>query len=126
MKLEGIVRGAIAITRILSAKGIDQQLILAADDTALIADGMDTTRVTITIADEYGARRPLSNDPIELTLEGPATLLGTSMLALVAGTAAVWVRTTTEPGAIRISAKHSAFGTKSLSLKSNATDGLGS
>lgn len=125
LKLEGIVRGAIAITRILSAKGIDQQLILTADDTTLIADGMDTTRVTITIADEYGARRPLSNDPIELTLEGPATLLGTSMLALVAGTAAVWVRTTTEPGAIRISAKHSAFGTKSLSLKSNAADGLG-
>jgi beta-galactosidase len=122
LKLEGIIRGSVVITRELSSKGIDQQFILTADDTVLIADGMDATRVAMTIADEYGARRPLSNDPIEVTLEGPAILLGTSMLALAAGTAAVWVRTTTEPGTIRISAKHPVFGNKSLTLSSSASD----
>lgn len=122
LKLEGIVRGAVATTRILSARGIDQQFLLAADDIALTADGMDATRVTMTIADEYGARRPLSNDPVEVTVEGPAILLGTSMLALVAGTAAVWVRTTTEPGTIRIAAKHPVFGVRTLTLNSNVSD----
>ncbi|MBB5059122.1 beta-galactosidase [Granulicella aggregans] len=122
LKLEGIIRGTVAITRMLSSKGIDQQFILTADDTALIADGMDATRVAMTITDEYGARRPLSNDPIEVTLEGPAILLGTPTLALVAGTAAVWIRTTDQPGTIRVSAKHPVFGIKSLTLNSNASD----
>jgi beta-galactosidase len=118
LKLEGIVRGSVAVTRMLSAKGIDQKLIIAADDTQLFADGMDATRITVTITDEYGARRPLSNDPIEITLDGPATLLGTPMTALIAGTTAVWVRTTIEPGTIHISVTHAVFGRQALAIDS--------
>ncbi|WP_446743021.1 glycoside hydrolase family 2 protein [Silvibacterium acidisoli] len=122
LKLEGMLRGSVAITRTLSAKGIDQKLVVAADDSQLVADGMDATRITMTITDEYGARRPLSNDPLEIALEGPALLLGTPMLALVAGTAAIWVRTTTKPGTIRLSIKHAIFDTQTVTINSVASD----
>ena len=46
---------------------------LLADDTTLVADGADTTRVVLRVTDEFGALRTYANDPVTLTLEGPGS-----------------------------------------------------
>jgi beta-galactosidase len=125
LRLEGLVAGSVKITRTLSARGIDQDFHLAADDLALTADGADCTRVTVTVTDEYGNVRLLANDPILIELTGPATLLGRSPLALSGGTAAVWVRTRDTAGAITVTATHPTFGARTLALHSTPATHLG-
>lgn len=118
LQMEGLVGGKVVVMKRLSGRGIDQGLVVAADDTELIADGMDTTRVTLTVTDQYGARRPLANDPVEIELAGPAVLLGTRLTALAGGTTAVWVRTTETPGKICLTVKHPVFGTRTVAVNS--------
>ncbi|MGA7219756.1 MAG: hypothetical protein WBX38_15655, partial [Candidatus Sulfotelmatobacter sp.] len=66
-------------------------------DLELIADGADSTRVVLRVTDEFGAIRPYANDPIKLTLEGPAEIIGDNPFALVGGTGAIWIRANEQP-----------------------------
>ena len=62
LKLEGYIGGKVVITRTLSGKGADRQLLIEPDDVELIGDGIDATRVVMRVTDEYGAA-PLSPMP---------------------------------------------------------------
>jgi beta-galactosidase len=118
LQLEGMVQGNVLVMKRLSGRGVDQGFHVAADDSTLIADGCDATRVIFTVTDEYGARRPSSNDPVVLQLTGPGILLGKPALALAGGTAAVWIRTTEMPGTIELTATHPVFGARHVTLQS--------
>jgi beta-galactosidase len=87
-----------------------------ADDTELSADGADTTRVVIRVTDELGAIRPYANDPIALSLEGPAEIIGDNPFALTGGTGAIWIRAKEEPGTVRLTAKHPRLGSQTIEL----------
>ena len=52
------------------------------DDTSLIADGADTTRVVLRVTDEFDAIRPFANDAIKFELEGPAEIIGDNPFAV--------------------------------------------
>ena len=81
-----------------SGKGFDQKFALLPDDTSLVADGADTTRVVLRVTDEFDAVRPFANDAIKFDLEGPAELIGDNPFAVVGGTGAVWIRPRNKPG----------------------------
>ena len=55
LRIEGYVNGNKVIEKQYSSKGIDQEFVLLPDDTMLIADGTDTTRVVFRVTDEYGS-----------------------------------------------------------------------
>ena len=93
-----------------SGKGVDQKFTLLPDDTGLIADGADTTRVVLRVTDEFDAIRPFANDAIKFELEGPAELIGDNPFALVGGTGAVWVRAKEQAGTVRLTATHPVLG----------------
>jgi beta-galactosidase len=116
LKLEGYIGGKLAITKMLSGKGVDSKFLLLADDAELVADGADTTRVVVRVTDEFGAVRTYANDPIVFTLEGPAQLIGDNPLALIGGTCAVWVRAGETVGTVRLTAKHPRLGEQSVSF----------
>ncbi len=117
LRIDGYIAGRQVISKKLSGKGADQKFSLAVDDTQLLADGADTTRVVLRVTDEYGAIRPYAGDPIQLTLEGPAELIGDNPFALVGGTGAVWLRAREEPGTVRLTAKHPWLGEQTAEIK---------
>ena len=110
LRIEGYIQGKLAITKNLSGKGIDAKFMLLPDDTELIADGADSTRVVLRVTDEFGAVQPFANDAIKFELEGPASIIGDNPFALIGGTGAVWIRAQEKPGKVRITAIHPHLG----------------
>jgi len=110
LRIEGYIGGKPVISKSLSGKGFDQKFSLTADDTKLIADGADTTRVVFRVTDEFGAIRPYANDPITFELDGPAELIGDKVFSVIGGTGAVWVRAKETAGTVILRAKHPRLG----------------
>jgi beta-galactosidase len=116
LRIDGYLGGKLAISKSLSGRGVDSKFLLLPDDRALMADGADATRVVLRVTDEFGAVRPYANDPIALTLEGPAELIGDNPFALIGGTGAVWVRALEQAGMVRLTAKHPRLGSQTLTI----------
>jgi beta-galactosidase len=110
LRIDGYIQGKLVTSRTFSGKGIDQKFALLPDDTALLADGADTTRVVLRVTDEFGAIRPFANDAIHFELTGPAELIGDNPFSLFGGTGAVWVRAKEQAGTVTLTARHPALG----------------
>jgi beta-galactosidase len=121
LRLEGYIQGQLVITKNYSGKGIDQKFALLPDDTSILADGADATRVVIRVTDEFGAIRPFANDAIKIDLEGPAEIIGDNPFALVGGTGAVWIRAKQTPGTVRLTALHPRLGQQQIEIEVTAT-----
>jgi len=117
LRVEGYIQGKQAVVKSLSGRGIDQAFEALPDDTTLLADGADTTRVVFRVTDEFGAIRPFANDAIKLELEGPAELIGDHPFAIVGGAGAVWIRAKEQPGTVRLTATHPVLGKKQVQVE---------
>ena len=122
LRIEGYIQGKLVIARTMSGKGIDQKFTLLPDDTRLMADEADTTRVVLRVTDEFGAVRPFAADPIRFELSGPAELIGDNPFALVGGTGAVWIRAKDQPGTVRLTAHHPYLGTQHVEFEIAAAE----
>lgn len=116
LKLEGYIDGKKVITKMMSGRGADRQLTVEPDDTELIGDGIDATRVVLKVTDEFGAVRPLANAAIALTISGPGEIIGENPFSLFGGVGAVWIKTKEAAGLIRLSAKHPVLGVKAVEI----------
>jgi beta-galactosidase len=116
LRIDGFIAGKQVISKTFSGSGVDRKLVVVADDQELMADGADSTRVVVRVTDEFGAVRPLANDPIAFTMEGPARLIGDNPFSLVGGVCAVWVRARLTPGTVRLTAKHPRLGSQMVSF----------
>ena len=104
------------VSKTLSGRGIDSKFMFLADDSSLVADGADTTRVVMRVTDEFGNIRPYANDPILLKLDGPAELIGDNPFALIGGTGAVWVRAKEQGGTVTLTATHPRLGSQKIEI----------
>lgn len=120
LRVEGYIDGELRITRRMSARGVDRQFLVAADDTTLQGDGIDATRVVLRVADEFGAARPFATGAIQLTLDGPGEIIGENPFALTGGVGAIWVRSRQAAGTIRLDAKHPVLGTQTITIEVQA------
>jgi beta-galactosidase len=116
LRIDGYLKGKQVISKTLSGRGIDSKFMLLADDTALCADGADTTRVVMRVTDEFGNIRPYANDPIVLKFDGPAELIGDNPFALIGGTGAVWVRAKEQAGTVSLTATHPRLGSQKVEI----------
>ena len=116
LRIDGYREGKQVISRSMSGNGLDARFTAIADDTTLAADGADTTRIVLRVTDEWGNVHVSANDPVALTLEGPGELIGDNPLALVGGTAAVWVRAREQAGTVRLTAQHPRLGKQTVEL----------
>jgi len=114
LRIDGYLNGKQVISKSLSGRGVDSKFSLIPDDVTLAADGADTTRVVLRVTDEFGAVRPYAGDPVMLSLDGPAKLIGDNPFSLVGGTGAVWIRAGEEAGVARLTAKHPRLGSQSV------------
>jgi beta-galactosidase len=117
LRIEGYIQGKQVISKTLSGRGVDQKFTLLPDDTKLIADGADTTRVVLRVTDEFGAIRPFANDAIKFTLDGPAEIIGDNPFALIGGTGAIWIRAKEQPGTVKLTATHPYLGAQQLQFE---------
>src|SRR5262249_25040892 len=108
------------IVKNYSGKGVDEKFTLIPDDTQLLADGADTTRVVLRVTDEFGNIRPFANDAIRFVIEGPAEMIGDNPFALIGGTGAVWIRAKEEPGEVRLTATHPQLGPQQVRFEITA------
>ncbi len=117
LRIDGYIQGKMVISRSFSGKGVDQKFTLLPDDTALAADGADTTRVVLRVTDEFDSIRPFADDAIRFELAGPAELIGDNPFTLVGGTGAIWIRASEQPGKVRLSAHHPSLGTQEIEFE---------
>jgi beta-galactosidase len=120
LRIEGYIGGKQVIVKRYSGKGFDQKFSVLPDDTSLIADGADTTRVVLRVTDEFGAIRSFANDAIQLEIEGPAEIIGDNPFALVGGTGAVWLRAKEQAGRVRLTASHPVLGKRQVDFEITA------
>jgi beta-galactosidase len=116
LRIDGYLKGQQVVSKRYSGRGVDQKFSVRADDAELSADGADSTRVVFRVTDEFGAIRPYANDPIALSLEGPAEIIGDNPFALTGGTGAIWVRAQEQAGTVRLTAKHPRLGSQTIVL----------
>jgi len=122
LKIEGYIGGKNVVEKLYAHEGFDRQFVLTADDTKLFADGADSTRVGMSVADEYGNLRRYATAAISLRLEGPAELIGDNPFSLFGGCGAVWVRAKHEPGTAVLKATHPVLGTKEARIVLEAAE----
>ena len=93
-----------------------------ANPAGSFADGHDIVMVQVEVVDAEGNRCPLANDMVNFTLEGPAEWRGgiaqgpdnyafATSLPVECGITRVLVRSTTEAGEVRLTAKAEGLGT---------------
>ena len=86
------INGQIAATDTKFIPGAATRLVLAADDTAIKADGADLTRVVVKAVDSNNQVVPTSSAPVTFAVTGPGAVVGESPLTLEAGTGAVYLK----------------------------------
>ena len=119
LRIDGYVGDRLLLSRSFSSDASQDRFLFAADDTALAADGADATRLVFKIADKFGAERAFAGGEVVFGLTGPGVIVGDNPFSLVesGGVGAVWVKTLPDKvGLIRVAAKHSSLGTKSVEI----------
>jgi beta-galactosidase len=116
LRIDGYIGGKQVISRQYSGKGLDQKFVMLPDDTSLMADGADATRVVFRVTDEFGNIRPYAGDPIQLTLEGPAEIIGDNPFGLVGGTGAIWIKAKQKAGRVILTGKHPRLGEQKVAF----------
>ncbi len=116
LRVDGYIKGQKAISKSFSGRGVGRRFALLPDDTTLLADGADTTRVVLRVTDEFGAVTTYADDPVAFTLDGPAELIGDNPFSLVGGTGAVWIRAREQAGTVRLTARHPRLGLQTVVL----------
>lgn len=114
LRAEGYVKGKKVVDKRWSATAVDAKFRLVADDTTLVADGADTTRVVLRAEDEDGNIRPFAADAITFQLDGPAELIGDNPFGLIGGTGAIWIRAKETAAPVTLRATHPVLGTQEL------------
>jgi beta-galactosidase len=114
LRIDGYIGGQRIISRSYSGRGVDHSFNLVPDDTLLLGDGADTTRVVLRVTDEFDAIRPFAADAIRLEITGPAEIIGDNPFSLVGGQGAVWIRALEMSGKSRLTAFHPQLGVRQV------------
>jgi len=118
LRIDGYIDARLALSKLFSADATRDQFFLQADDTALVGDGADATRLVFRVLDQYGQPRAFAGGTVQFALSGPGILVGDNPYNLTesGGAGAVWVKSATVRGVVTVKATHSALGTRTLAL----------
>ncbi|HHV62143.1 MAG TPA: beta-galactosidase [Firmicutes bacterium] len=118
IRVIGRIGGVEVTSQTIRLAGPPARLALRVDDESLIADGTDCTRLVFEVQDVNGQRLPYASLPVSFELDGPGELIGENPFCTEAGRGAVYVRTTREPGEIRVRAKCGVLPPVSVTIRS--------
>jgi beta-galactosidase len=113
--LTGYVDGVAAKAMNLTASPVATRFEVVPDAKAIPRG--DSVRVMVRILDQTGRKLPFLFDPVEVSVEGPARLVGPRVVALRGGAIGFWVTASADAaGTIKISVKHERFGAVTADL----------
>jgi beta-galactosidase len=119
LRVQGYVGGQqVAELKMSGDESLDQ-LRIQADDSAIIADGSDMTRVVFRAVDAYGNQRRNHVGEVVLDIDGPGMLVGDNPFAFgeYGGLGAVWVRSVAGSlGAVTVTATHPTLGAATVRI----------
>jgi beta-galactosidase len=98
-----------AIRRSYGSGSVPTRLVLEPDDLALSCGDWDTTRVCLRLLDQYGNLCPFVPEAVKIEIEGPARIIGPSLLSVLGGQTAFWIRTEGRVGDIKLRACGARF-----------------
>jgi beta-galactosidase len=75
------------------------------------------------VTDEHGNERPFATGVLQLTVDGPVSVVGDKPIALVGGVAAVWLRAGEAPGVATVTAMHPRLGDRTVRIRVDKTTG---
>lgn len=115
VELVGYIKGEVAVKRTLVANPLPSNLELCADRIELNAEQRET-RVIVRALDQAGNILPFLHDSADISISGPAQLIGPSKSPLRGGSTGFWVRAHGIPGAISINVRTERFDAESVKL----------
>jgi beta-galactosidase len=119
LRIDGYVGGNRVYSRSFSSDTSHDRLSLECDDSELVADGSDATRLAFLAVDRFGNTRGFAGGAVKLKLIGPAEIVGDNpfFLADSGGVGAVWIKTrSARPGKVIVAAEHASLGTASTTI----------
>ena len=93
---------------------------LEPDDTELMGDGIDVTRVVFRVVDEFGNTQQFASGSLALTIDGPGEIIGENPFGLVGGAGAVWIKTKQSAGTSVSRRNINIWGRKSFEIQVTA------
>ncbi|MCM2294069.1 glycoside hydrolase family 2 protein [Allorhizobium sp. BGMRC 0089] len=82
----------------------------------------DSVRVMVRVLDQVGNKLPFLFEPVSIAIDGPADLIGPSLVSLNGGSTGFWLQARGR-GAIAASVTHARLGTVRVSLSASAGGG---
>jgi beta-galactosidase len=119
LRIDGYLGQKLALSRSFSADPTHDQFTLQADDTELIGDGVDATRLVFKVVDKFDANRAFAGGEVSFAVTGPGLIVGDNPFALAesGGVGAIWIRTIPNRfGRVVLKARHATLGTKSVAI----------
>lgn len=111
LRVRGTIRGQDVAALRMTRDTAGDHLEAHSDDTAILADGVDSTRVWFHVADTHGNLRTSVNGPVTIRIEGPGQLIGPNVLDSPGSVGAVWIRALpTSAGRIKLTLTHPTAG----------------
>ncbi len=127
LEIAGFLGGKEVVRRTLGGDARLDRLDVSADDPELDADAVDgdfgavgawdTTRIAIRALDQYGNPYPFVAEAMKISVRGPATLIGPTLVPLTGGVSAVWIRTTGAEGTVTIDVESGRFPKRSVEVR---------
>jgi beta-galactosidase len=125
LRIDGYIGDRLTFSRSFSADSASDQLLLRADDPAILGDGSDATRVAFQIVDKFGAPRLFAGGLLRFLVEGAGVIVGDNPFNLAdsGGAGAVWIKARPKStGRIRIHAQHLQLGVKIVDIHAVASE----
>ena len=117
LRIDGYVAGRKVASASFSSAPKEDQFFLTVDDTSIVGDGIDATRVVFRVADKFGAPRLFAGGDVNFMVAGPGVLIGDNPFSLTesGGVGAIWLRgVPNSSGELTLKASHSILGSKSI------------
>lgn len=113
----GYVRDKEVMRRQYACNPVLTNLDIAADDLELTSGDWDATRVTLKAVDQYGNLIPFVDCIVNVTIEGPGSIIGPQAFNLIGGERALWVKTHGVPGTLMLTFALPLFPNKTMMIE---------
>ena len=115
-RIRGFLNGAEVARIDFPADALPTRLDLTVDADRFTADPSDDVGFAVRALDQAGNPLMFLTDPVALTVDGPARLIGPQSRVLAGGTTGGWLRLTGDPGTIRLTATSERFDPVSVTI----------
>ncbi|MEM1235961.1 MAG: glycoside hydrolase family 2 TIM barrel-domain containing protein [Pseudomonadota bacterium] len=119
VELEGLVGGEVVTRRAFARDPVATELAVIPDADSFAADHQEL-RIVVRALDQEGNKLHLIDASVEITVKGPATVIGPARRTLRGGATGCWIRSNGTPGEIAVTVRSDRFPESTVHITSAA------